>query len=169
MICIPQLVCVRRLLVLMLPHTHCYPPHHSSQASTCGRWRHSGSRRRGITLAMTWPRSCRVVSPSSAATARMTPQSLTTRSGLNDNHPPVTLTSTFKSFLHSFKRHLRSFSSQVTLSLSMRVYIQTPITFLDPFLSFYPILFRSEVQRGMCTHTHTHMSALNWCTNTSVS
>lgn len=57
------------------------------QVSTCGRWRLSGSRRRGTTTATMWPPSCRAVSPWSAATARMTPQSWMTTSGPIDRHP----------------------------------------------------------------------------------
>lgn len=58
------------------------------QVSTCGRWRNSGSRRRGITLATMWPPSCRAVSPWSAATARTTlPSSERKMTGPIDRHP----------------------------------------------------------------------------------
>lgn len=93
---------------VMLGVTCCKP---SDKASTCGKWRHSGSRRRGITSATTWLPSCRVVSLWSAATARMTLQSLMMMNGLNDSCPGFTFTTTFVSFL-SFKH--QSFTIQIT-------------------------------------------------------
>lgn len=58
------------------------------QVSTCGRWKNSGSRRKGITSATMWPPSCRAVSPWSAATARTTPPSSErTMTGPIDRHP----------------------------------------------------------------------------------
>lgn len=53
----------------------------SQQASSCARWRSSGSRRSGTWWATTWPPSCRAASRWSTATPRTTPPSSTRTSG----------------------------------------------------------------------------------------